>query len=142
MRSFTIFLLLWIVSIIAVSAAAGSVSLSINKESGIYEKGERAVVSCHTDVTPGDSLIVSVSYNNKVGKEFRILPASADFTVLEQSQDSTCAVTVEVKDCQGKSASIGYVVAPEGFRVGYEEPADLMHHVAESATTVSGQIHL
>ena len=45
---------------------------------------------------------------------------------MEQSLDSTCAVSVEVKDCQGASASIGYVVAPEGFRAGYEEPADLM----------------
>ena len=33
---------------------------------GIYEKGERAVVSCHTDIVPTDSLFVSVSYNNKV----------------------------------------------------------------------------
>ena len=102
--------------------------LSINKESGIYEKGERAVVTCHTDIAPTDSLIVSVSYNNKVGKTFSILPVSTDFTVLEQSLDSTCAVSVEVKDCQGASASIGYVVAPEGFRAGYEEPADLMDY--------------
>ena len=59
-------------------------NLSINKDSGIYEKGERAVVSCHTDIVPTDSLFVSVSYNNKVGQEFRILPTSTDFTVLEQ----------------------------------------------------------
>ena len=88
----------------------------------------RHVVTCHTDIAPTDSLLVSVSYNNKVGKTFSILPASADFTVLEQSLDSTCAVSVEVKDCQGASASIGYVVAPEGFRAGYEEPADLMDY--------------
>ena len=108
------------------TVTAGIVGLSINKESGIYEKGERAVVTCHTDIAPADSLLVSVSYNNKVGKTFSILPVSTDFTVLEQSLDSTCAVSVEVKDCQGASASIGYVVAPEGFRAGYEEPADLM----------------
>ena len=54
-------------------------NLSINKDSGIYEKGERAVVSCHTDIVPTDSLFVSVSYNNKVGQEFRILPTSTDF---------------------------------------------------------------
>ena len=128
MRRFTIFLLLWIGCTIAVFATDGIWSLSINKESGIYEKGERAVVSCHTDIASVDSLIVSISYNNKVNKEFRILPASTDFTVSELSLDSTCAVTVEVKDGQGKSASIGYVVAPEGFRAGYEEPSDLVQY--------------
>ena len=128
MRRFTIFLLLWVGCTIAVLATDGIWSLSINKESGIYEKGELAVVSCHSDVAPADSLIVSVSYNNKVNKEFRILPASTDFTVSELSVDSTCAVTVEVKNGQGKSASIGYMVAPEGFRAGYEEPSDLMQY--------------
>ena len=103
-------------------------NLSINKDSGVYEKGERAVVSCHTDIVPTDSLFVSVSYNNKVGQEFRILPTSTDFTVLEQALDSTCAVSIEVKERSGASASIGYVVAPEGFRAGYEEPADLMDY--------------
>ena len=128
MKRLTLLLFLWLGCTIAMTVTAGIVGLSINKESGIYEKGERAVVTCHTDIAPADSLLVSVSYNNKVGKTFSILPASADFTVLEQSLDSTCAVSVEVKDCQGASASIGYVVAPEGFRAGYEEPADLMDY--------------
>ena len=128
MKRLTLLLFLWLGCTIAMTVTAGIVGLSINKESGIYEKGERAVVTCHTDIAPTDSLIVSVSYNNKVGKTFSILPVSTDFTVLEQSLDSTCAVSVEVKDCQGASASIGYVVAPEGFRAGYEEPADLMDY--------------
>ena len=128
MKRLTLLLFLWLGCTIAMTVTAGIVGLSINKESGIYQKGERAVVTCHTDIAPTDSLLVSVSYNNKVGKTFSILPASADFTVLEQSLDSTCAVSVEVKDCQGASASIGYVVAPEGFRAGYEEPADLMDY--------------
>lgn len=128
MKRLTLLLFLWLGCTIAMTVTACIVGLSINKESGIYEKGERAVVTCHTDIAPADSLLVSVSYNNKVGKTFSILPASADFTVLEQSLDSTCAVSVEVKDCQGASASIGYVVAPEGFRAGYEEPVDLMDY--------------
>ena len=105
---------------------AGSYRLSINKESGVFGKGERAVVSCHADPVPFDSLHVRVLYNNKVCREFSLLPASADFIVLEQALDSTCAVTVELKESTGKPEAIGYVVAPEGFRAGYEEPADLM----------------
>ena len=107
---------------------AGKYRLSINKESGIYEKGERAVVTCHAEPAPLDSLIVSVHYNNKVCREFRILPSTADFTVMEQALDSTCAVTVELKEATGKPEAIGYVVAPEGFRAGYDEPADLVSY--------------
>ena len=128
MKRLTLLLFLWLGCTIAMTVTAGIVGLSINKDSGIYEKGERAVVSCHTDIVPTDSLFVSVSYNNKVGQEFRILPTSTDFTVLEQALDSTCAVSIEVKERSGASASIGYVVAPEGFRAGYEEPADLMDY--------------
>ena len=105
---------------------AGKYRLSINKESGVYEKGERAVVTCHAEPVPLDSLLVRVHYNNRVCREFRILPATADFTVMEQALDSTCSVTVELKEQTGKPEAIGYVVAPEGFRAGYDEPADLM----------------
>ena len=107
---------------------ASSYRLSINKESGVYEKGERAVVSCHAVPMPFDSLHVRVLYNNKVCREFSLLPSSTDFTVLEQALDSTCAVMVEVKEHTGRPEAIGYVVAPDGFRAGFEEPADLMSY--------------
>ena len=107
---------------------ASSYRLSINKESGVYEKEERAVVSCHAAPMPFDSLHVRVLYNNKVCREFSLLPSSTDFTVLEQALDSTCAVMVEVKEHTGKPEAIGYVVAPDGFRAGFEEPADLMSY--------------
>lgn len=110
------------------TASAQHIQLSINKESGIYGKGEKAVVTCHTDALPQDSLCVRIHYNNKVGREFRLLPSNADFTVLEQSLDSTCAVTVELKENEGNPVAIGYVVAPEGFKAGYDEPADLMQY--------------
>ncbi len=130
------FLFLILLTVLVVSAQGqiipqyrtGGYRLSIDKESGIYQKGERAVVSCRADTVPKDSLIVRVSYNNSAGREFRILPASAEFTVLEQTLDSTCAVSVELGDSRGRPVSIGYVVAPEGFRAGYEEPADLMSY--------------
>ena len=115
---------------VAVSpAAAQHLRLSINKESGVYARGERALVTCHADAVPQDSLRVSVFHNNRFVKEFRILPTQADFTVCEQTTDSTCAVTVELKTTDAASdAAIGYVVTPEGFRAGYAEPADLMSY--------------
>lgn len=110
-----------------VACIAQKYSLYINKESGIYDRGELAVVSCRTDRMPDDSLIVRVSYNNKVRTELRLLPTTRDFTVFEQALDSTCAVSLELESKTDKTkVSIGYVVAPEGFKAGYEEPADLM----------------
>ena len=104
---------------------AGSFRLKMNKENGVYEKGECAVVLCQAEEVPMDSLTIRVSYNNKVGKEFRLLPSTKDFTVFEQALDSTCAVMVELTANPGRPQSIGFVVAPECFRSGYEEPADL-----------------
>ena len=104
--------------------------LSIDSESGIYEKGKQAVVTCHTDAVPSDSLLVRVSYNNKVWKEFSLLPKSRDFVVYSHADDTTCAVSLEMKG-QGSDSivgAIGYVVGPEGFRPGYTEPADLMDY--------------
>lgn len=100
--------------------------LELSHESGIYQKGERAVVACYADAVPMDSVCVRVQYNNKVGREFCIMPTIAHFNALEQALDSTCAVSVEVWEKGGKPEAIGYVVAPEGFHAGYDEPADLM----------------
>lgn len=99
--------------------------LEINKASGVYEKGEKAVVSYHAEAVPKDSISVCVSYNNRVRKLFTLLPHSKDFTVFEEALDSTCAVSLEMKTGEATEA-IGYVVAPEGFQAGYKEPADFM----------------
>ncbi len=107
---------------------SGTYTLTINKEEGVFAKGEHAVVSCHADNVPLDSLFVRVYHNNQLVREFGLLPAACDFTVLDQALDSTCAVSVEIKERLGKLVAIGYVVAPEGFRAGYDEPADLMEY--------------
>lgn len=104
----------------------GEYHLDINKESGIYKKGEQAIVTCHTDIVPLDSVRVRVFHNNKLNREYSLLPATTDFTALEQILDSTCAVSIEVQENNGKPVSVGYLVAPEGFRAGYQEPSDLM----------------
>lgn len=106
--------------------AAQRYRLAIDHESGIYTKEETATVRCHATDTGADSLLVRVHYNDKVGREFRLPPMEGDFTVLTQALDSTCAVKVEVTPQGGRTEAIGYVVAPEGFRAGYDEPADLM----------------
>lgn len=107
---------------------AGTYQLEINKESGIYRKGERAIITCHTDAVPLDSVRVRVYHNNQLNREYSLLPTTPNFITMEQTLDSTCAVSVEVHENNGKPSSIGYLVAPEGFRSGYSEPSDLMQY--------------
>jgi len=102
--------------------------LELNHENGIYAKGEKSLVTCHIDNIPKDSLTVRLYSNNNLIRSFRFLPNTNDFEVVEQSADSTCAVMVEVSDQSRHSESIGYVVAPEGFQAGFEEPSDLMDY--------------
>ena len=107
---------------------AGTYQLEINKESGIYRKGEKAIITCHTDAVPLDSVRVRVYHNNQLNREYSLLPTTPNFITMEQTLDSTCAVSVEVHENNGKPSSIGYLVAPEGFRSGYSEPSDLMQY--------------
>ena len=107
---------------------AGTYRLEINKESGIYMKGEKAIITCHTDAVPLDSVRVRVYHNNQLNREYSLLPTTPNFITMEQTLDSTCAVSVEVHENNGKPSSIGYLVAPEGFRSGYSEPSDLMQY--------------
>lgn len=121
------------ISALAALAIAGSVEaqsfhVTINKESGIYQKGEKAVVTCHVDEALTDSLTLRISENNQVVSESRILPKQTEVKFLEQAYDKTCAVMVELVQADGKSGGAGFVVAPEDFKAGYAEPADLMSY--------------
>ena len=109
------------------SLSAQSFRLLLNKESGVYDKGERAVIMCHMDSLTADSLTVRVAVNNQLQREERLLPQHQAFALFDAAIDSTCAVSLEVSG-KGAPEGIGFVVAPEGFRAGYEEPADLMDY--------------
>ena len=109
------------------SLSAQSFRLLLNKESGVYGKGERAGIMGHMDSLTADSLTVRVAVNNQLQREERLLPQHQAFALFDAAIDSTCAVSLEVSG-KGAPEGIGFVVAPEGFRAGYEEPADLMDY--------------
>lgn len=113
---------------IAGSALAQDFHLTINNPSGIYKKGEKAIVTCHMDTMRNDSLTIRISENNNKISERRILANKADFIVYEQSYNENCAVMVEITQADGKMSGAGFVVAPEEFKSGYTEPADLMEY--------------
>ena len=119
--------LLFVALLATISLSAQSFQLSLNKESGVYSKGERAVIMCRMDSLTTDSLTVRVSVNNQLLREERLLPRHQAFALFDAAIDSTCAVSLEVRG-NSEPEGIGFVVAPEGFKAGYEEPADLMDY--------------
>ena len=117
----------WSLSLMPLCMQAQTFQLSLNKQSGVYQKGERAVVTCRMDSLTADSLTVRISFNNQVQREERIRPQRETITLFDAAIDSTCAVSLEVSG-KGAPEGIGFVVAPEGFKAGYKEPADLMDY--------------
>lgn len=113
---------------IAAAIHAQSTKLSLNKEEGVYRIGEKVTVTYKADELPHDSLTLNIYSNNQKRTTARILPADKQFNVLEQPFDSTCAITVELFANERQRESVGFVVAPEGFKAGYDEPADLMEY--------------
>lgn len=120
-------LMVTICSIVTISLAQ-DFHLTINNQSGIYKKGEKAIVTCHLDKMLTDSLTVRISENNHIVSENQILPNKAEFTVFKQSYDKNCAVMVEITQADGKTGGAGFVVSPEEFKSGYREPSDLMQY--------------
>lgn len=106
--------------------SAQNIRLAINHDDGVYRLGENVKVTCIAKELPHDTLTINIYSNNQKRQTTRILPADKQFTVLEQPFDSTCAITVELLGSNKLKESVGFVVAPEGFKAGYDEPADLM----------------
>lgn len=122
--------------LIAASMMAGEpqFKLNLNNASGIYSMGSKAVVSCCFEAPVTDSLSITIYRNSKPIDQFKLSPVKegphgwsipSDLRIFEGSYDETCHIMVEVKQTEELSRRIGFVVAPEGFRTGYEEPADM-----------------
>lgn len=102
--------------------------LLLNKETGIYDKGERIVVRLQGQANGGDTLSMQVVVNNRPVSEKALLFQGGEMVVYDEAVDSTCAVMLEIGRRRQTATSIGFVVAPQGFRAGYSEPADLMDY--------------
>lgn len=113
---------------LACTAKAQQLKLTLNEDSGIYAKGEKIVVRAHANAIPNDTITVRILSANKLQRTSHIMPHHADFEVFSEIIDTTCAIMVEVHPRGQEKTTIGFVVAPEGFQPGYEEPADLMSY--------------
>lgn len=105
-----------------------SYRLTLNKDNPIYQKGEKVIVSCNMNGIPSDSMVLMVSVNNNLTGQFKVLPSTGSSVLYENTYDETCAVSVELQGRFGQSEGVGFAVAPEGFRAGYDEPSDLMDY--------------
>lgn len=105
-----------------------SYRLILNKDNPIYEKGEKVIVSCDMNGSPSDSMVLKISVNNNQTGLLKVLPVKGRTVLFENTYDETCAVSVELQGRPGQSEGVGFVVAPEGFKAGYDEPADLMEY--------------
>lgn len=111
--------------------------LSLNSETGVFQKNEKVVITCELTAPLPDTLHVRIFKNNSLLEEKHIAPAvrtsdgwniSGSFTLLEGTYDETCAIYADVVQGHrhGVDQGIGFVVAPEGFHSGYAEPSDMM----------------
>lgn len=110
------------------------VSLTLNKESGVYAKGE--TVQVYGALTqPFDSLLTMTVYEGGVRHyraiqevpETKTVKLTAQPQVIyEGSFDEAKAVMISVAADKTSSSMVGFMVAPEDFRPGYEMPKDFM----------------
>jgi len=105
-----------------------SYRLMLNKDNPIYDKGEKVIVSCSMTGSTTDSLILRVSVNNNLTGQYKVLPSQGNTVLFEKTYFETCAVSVELQGQGWQNEGVGFVVAPEGFRAGYDEPDDLMEY--------------
>lgn len=117
--------------------AAPRFKLSLNSQTGVYEKKAKAVLTCELTGPCTDTLHVKIYKNNRLLEEKKIVPVirtdrgweiPSRITLLEDAYDETCAVYAQVVQGGDNNTNqgVGFVVAPEGFRTGYCEPADMM----------------
>lgn len=120
--------------LLAMNMSAGEIrdnlKIRINNESGVYAKGEKVQVFVDAETVPQGEVIAKI-YKNGVKKpvETKTLTfTQGENIIFEDTYDETVAMMIALTSPTDKKdiLNIGWVVAPEGFTPGFEEPADLM----------------
>lgn len=104
--------------------------LSQKHVSGVYGPGRRAAVYAEYSGEKPSTFTVTVSSNGSVVDRRCNVPIPAGKKKLVYkgrfSSPSAVKVCVALDSCPDSAASIGFVVDPDGFRPGFDEPADFM----------------
>jgi len=107
------------------------VVLTIDNENGQYAKGDTVKVYATLSEDNGDQLRIKVlAAGKKISDEPIALKVGEKIIVHEAAWDEPKSVMINVfsESDPKKFTAIGYIVAPEEFTPGYDEPADLMDY--------------
>jgi len=107
-------------------------ALELNKESGVYAKGEKVELTLLPQEGAPDSLYFKIYRNNAVIEQGYV-PAMEPVKLVNESFSESCAMYAEVSTSSRGFGAVGkgFAVAPEEIEAGYEEPADLMQYWME-----------
>lgn len=127
----------------AVAGAQGAyknVELSIGHKDGRYQKNETVEVWALKHEEDGEKLRLTTIENGQRSKSALELKAGEKTLILSKTFTDPTAVMLQVapeKDTKSFSA-IGFIVAPEEFRPGFEEPADFTAYWQEQVSRMRG----
>lgn len=102
------------------------VSLLINRDNGIYAKGEKVVVSAKAEPGFEGDVSIYVLLNGKKVLEKDIELGTEPSVIYEGCYDRPLCgmVYAHLRDNKKVDTGVGFAVAPEELRPGYQEPAD------------------
>lgn len=116
-----------------VAAAQGkykNVELLIKNNDGRYQKDEKVEVWAYMHEDDGESLLLTVTENGNKVVESEPLPLKPGkkTKILTKSYADPTDVMVSVSPGSNPKifSAVGFIVAPEEFRPGFEEPADFV----------------
>lgn len=107
-----------------------NIKLKLNSETGVYAKGETVKLIANVAEVPEGDIVMRV-YQDGVKKPVStksVVLKQGENILIEESYDKTAALMIALgsKTDNKDKVMAGWVVAPEGFTPGFEEPKDLM----------------
>lgn len=108
--------------------AYAPVFLRVEKTEGVYQKGETVRVWADVSSDAATQLLLMVSENGNYPAVKEISLPEGTSMVFEQVYDSSVWVTVSVAPASNRNnaSMVGFIVAPQDFKPGFDEPDDLM----------------
>lgn len=130
MKKLIFLLLLPLFSVLLSAQTTVPVHLSLNSTTGVYAKGDKVEVYASLTGDFEGSLTMRVTKSGKrlTSENNLELSVGDSLLIYTATFDEASAVNVSIGNPQDRKSfkNIGFVVAPEEFRPGYQEPADFM----------------
>lgn len=108
--------------------AYAPVFLRLERTDGVYQKGESVRVWADITSDADTNLLLLVSENGNYPSEKELSLPEGSSMVFEQAYDHPVWVTVSVAPASDRNntSKVGFIVAPQELKPGYEEPDDFV----------------